>query len=631
MKLLLLICFIVSFNLAAYNKEKHKVPTKIAFDLVGQCSNYFQNLHLSKTAKQIIISANESIDKPSVSRGWNWHFYDKGYSSATPIIHNNWLGMNRSLHLLFETKVKELNKLVSRDNGSFDLYKVVGQLMHLIQDMAVPAHVAPIYHAAWNKDDFDSYTPKTLPTINFKTSDCELYTSSISNPSKLLEKLANFTLGQLDKTAYRDLKWKNFWKPFDRNIKGEKSGFSNYGFCSSFGADNGEMNHECYVPMEIKDEFYNQQLIQASIASFELLVYVNRILQDETDFPNEKDGSDYILLKADSFRFENDMFSPTNDDQNYTYGMAWSWGDFKARKHILNFQKDKELLWGLLPKTSLKEDRFFQIGLTNFTPDNLSSYDPIIDDRPYASLLYLHSEITKYNENTAYTIGTTYGFSGLRLGGKLQAVWHDFLRWSLNSNEPVEPKGWSNQVNDGGAFSGKLNFSAHKRLSDLSSGANFDLVLNAEAYIGYYIGADIGATLIVGCDILPFVNCEPLTYRLPHHVTSLAKPMSSGNKNAGSSDKWKPIITSLRNSYMFFNISEAYVDYNLFLQCGDRAAHCFESEQLNKEITEMTLGIVLPFESWELTLSVHKRDREFNINGEGREHEWGGFTINWKY
>ena len=205
-----------------------------------------------------------------------------------------------------------------------------------------------------------------------------------------------------------------------------------------------------------------------------------------------------LWRNPDSFRFDNDVFySRSNDDQNYTYGLIWDWSSNKARQHYLHTESLQNVLFDKISwiSSDYSTDYHYQFGLTNFTPDNLSSLELVSDDRPYANLLYSTSEIYRIRNNESWGIGVTLGLIGTDIGEILQSGDHALVRKVSNSSTPVDPKGWDHQISDGGEPTAKIDFSYHRRLV---SSSYIDIAVSTGMELGYYRSARAGIVAKMG-------------------------------------------------------------------------------------------------------------------------------------
>ena len=269
--------FIFSFNVNAFDGEKHIQPSNDAVALYNKCKGYYPNkfdLDLSEKDKETIARNSSKVDNISFSRAWNWHFYDKKFNYETRKpgnIDSGFLWMNRSLHKIF---TKKSEKLLKHKKNKKRLLKYSGIVLHYIQDMAVPAHVAPIYHVSWKKDKFDSYTPRKLRQVNVTKSECKGYIDNKSSPISILETLANSTLDSIRTKINEQLYWTAFWNIYPEKPDNNKDGFSTYGKCGNIFGDT--TNTDCKVDIAIYDKYFNSRYEEAVKASVELLVLVGR-------------------------------------------------------------------------------------------------------------------------------------------------------------------------------------------------------------------------------------------------------------------------------------------------------------------------------------------------------------------
>ena len=163
-------------------------------------------------------------------------------------------------------------------------------------------------------------------------------------------------------------------------------------------------------------------------------------------FSQEKKGS---FIKQVSLYHENDaFFAPKNQDDNYTAGL---------RIDVVT----KELkFWQPFFKLKANDSKYYShinFGFQSFTPTKISATEVLRDDRPYASYTFLSLGRTQLFKNTAFYSELSIGALGLPLTEKAQIYIHknNFL-----GTERLVPRGWDNQIEDGGhlAINYKLNY-----------------------------------------------------------------------------------------------------------------------------------------------------------------------------
>ena len=146
---------------------------------------------------------------------------------------------------------------------------------------------------------------------------------------------------------------------------------------------------------------------------------------------------------------ENDFLAISNKDENYT-GSIKIEAQFPELIKWLPFFKYKN------PEESLTIQRF-GIGGLAYTPQNLAATQPVIDDRPYASLMFINIGNTSYNLVNGAVLQSEFviGAIGTSLPGNAQAYIHEH-NW-FGSTRDV-PMGWDNQIGYHGSFI--LNYNA---------------------------------------------------------------------------------------------------------------------------------------------------------------------------
>lgn len=182
----------------------------------------------------------------------------------------------------------------------------------------------------------------------------------------------------------------------------------------------------------------------------------------------------------------NDLFSFSNEDQDFTAGAAFTLGGERAKNHVLSL--DGPLGWvdRILGIERYYSDGNFpghalQTGLILFTPNDLTTSEPIQDDRPYANLIYLSSSRLSHHPSkaVAYQSTLTLGVLGLPVAEHLQSGVH-----RLTGGD--EPNGYDHQISDGGEPTFRYAVSRYALLSSGVRGRHsYDVRFGVEASLGY--------------------------------------------------------------------------------------------------------------------------------------------------
>lgn len=242
--------------------------------------------------------------------------------------------------------------------------------------------------------------------------------------------------------------------------------------------------------------------------------------------------------------FDNDVLWEPAFDQDYTMGLEFVGSGCWVRRARLTAPLDG-LDWltrvGRL-HAELREDdvaadravsesdgraftnHSFSFGNSAFTPSKarLAETSALLDDRPYASLLYLKVRRSATRRDRAIVSDLTVGILGLGLG--------EWVQTEIHRGRDVLPGGWRNQISDGGELTAKYRVSPRWRLLDAfpkecrdlgrddagilaklpasrrracwpKAGAlpfGFDLSAAVEANVGYYTNAGGGLRARLG-------------------------------------------------------------------------------------------------------------------------------------
>jgi len=269
----------------------------------------------------------------------------------------------------------------------------------------------------------------------------------------------------------------------------------------------------------------------------------------------------------------NDVFSET--DNYYTHGTVISYlSDHEPREH-----------W-LLNKDTVAER--ISIGQYIYTPSDIEIQDLIVDDRPYAGLLYLNGISYFKSENRTRSFSTLIGIVGdMSLAGYAQKTVHK----AIGSKKPM---GWDNQLDNEVVLN--VAYTQNNRIysnnyMDLSIYHGGSLGnLNTQLLIGSMIRA--GFDKFSYCDL---VNFEPIPKR---------------------SVMWY-------NFNIFLAMDQRVVAHNILLD-GNTFS---ESHSVDKEylVSELMYGISYRYGNWKTIYSSHIRSKEFE--GQKDNFSFGTLSI----
>jgi len=191
----------------------------------------------------------------------------------------------------------------------------------------------------------------------------------------------------------------------------------------------------------------------------------------------------------------------TNEDRDYTMGIA---AEFFWQKEYGIYPLDglvKTAGEWLGIKDTDNIDYSFMLGTLAYTPDDLSDSQPIYNDRPYASLIYLSNKRVRANESKALAAEILLGVIGSRLPGEAQTAFHRWYRDYHNlesTDDPVDPKGWRHQISDGGELTLRLRLTKSELIEELIYPGSFDIATTIGLSLGFQTNANVGLTMRLG-------------------------------------------------------------------------------------------------------------------------------------
>ncbi|MES9965270.1 MAG: lipid A deacylase LpxR family protein [Candidatus Sedimenticola sp. 20ELBAFRAG] len=311
---------------------------------------------------------------------------------------------------------------------------------------------------------------------------------------------------------------------------------------------------------------------------------------------------------------DQDLFSADNQDRNYTQGLGVAWfGKRVTSDYFLTNTARKKVndWWGLDQAFDKEPSHSFMLGLTAFTPDDLSASAPIYDDRPYASLLAFTSNRVALDstETSSLRTGFTLGILGLDLGRGLQTWLHDKLGGD-------RPQGWHNQISDGGEPT--FLYSVERRdtlFKGYDSWVDWDISSSVGGNIGYYTNASLGLDLRMGRIKTSFHEHNPAPFDPFNKALKRTSPTPSSGKDA----------------YLWFRYRANLFAYNALLQGQFRdSAVTFDSDRLHRLVHEFGAGVTWDLSNY-FTLTLAQYVRSSDIKGPNeRDHHYGGIYLTWR-
>jgi len=311
------------------------------------------------------------------------------------------------------------------------------------------------------------------------------------------------------------------------------------------------------------------------------------------------------------FYLDQDLAVPIlNEDRDYTMGIAaeFFWQDKNAGLYPLDGTIKRIGQWLGLQEKDDKIVRSFMLGSVTYTPDDLADPDPIYNDRPYASLIYLSNKRVRVNRSNAVGIELQMGLLGLDFSGNIQTSLHRYYRDKTGDDTVVDPMGWDHQISDGGELTMRLRMSNLRLL--LENRGIWDFSGSWAVTLGYQTNISLGFSGRLG-----HLASSPWTIPFDPVNRGNFLPSLSGNEWYG----W--VAYRLR-----------LVGYDALLQGQFRNSDVtFDANEIRHILHEGGIGITFTYQPMQFTLAVNAKTSELNGGIDNRNHYWGGLYFNYRY
>lgn len=314
-----------------------------------------------------------------------------------------------------------------------------------------------------------------------------------------------------------------------------------------------------------------------------------------------------------AFYMDNDAFAPRPTDRDYTGGFSLTMAGRRATEGWWSLDGLRAATDHLFRLDHLYADRTLsrhseEVGVTVFTPGELSDPAKQVGDRPYASLIYLANTAAEVApaRNTAYLSTFTLGVLGAPVVGNLQRALHR----AIGSTEPV---GWENQISAGGEPTLRYAFARVNRIWRGTLGGSLgEMTSTWRGSIGYLTDASFGLATRIGEIRTPWWSYNP--------------------QIAEYAEKSVPVVASEgggEEHYLWAGFNVRARLYNAFLQGQFRHSEVtFSADQLNPLILEGWIGYTWAFRSgWRMSYVLRSQSSEIRNGPADRTETWGGVII----
>ena len=313
---------------------------------------------------------------------------------------------------------------------------------------------------------------------------------------------------------------------------------------------------------------------------------------------------------------DNDAFNGSSRDQDYTGGLAIT----LSGRRVLDFPISANTILDWFDRhTGVhqrdNDDTFclghaIQFGLVAFTPAQLESSKPIMDDRPYANLVFMTNSRFSVREDRsiAHQSHLTVGILGSPVAEWIQNGIH-----TLTGS--TKPKGYSFQISNGGEPTARYAVSRHALLRQGSArGKRFEITHSAEASVGFLTEVSVSVFGRWGVVSTPWWTFTPA------RASYSPQPRPTAARHANQ---------RMDERYLWAGFTLRARAYNAFLQGQFRHSDVvFSRDELNLLIPEFSIGVSTTVsDRWQLTYDIRYQGKEIRSGPAARNVIWAGISL----
>jgi len=299
---------------------------------------------------------------------------------------------------------------------------------------------------------------------------------------------------------------------------------------------------------------------------------------------------------------DQDLFVPfTNEDRDYTMGFAveFFWEKDKGLYPFDNLVRQAGELMGLSDSDNIVYS--FMLGTLAYTPDDLSNPQPIYNDRPYSSLIYLSNKRVRADDKNAIAAEVLFGVLGTNFSRNAQSAFHSQYRQIAGTTSPVEPRGWGNQISNGGELTMRLRFS-NSRLQFSRAGL-WDIASTVGLSLGFQTNASVALAIRFG-------SIKSKFWSLPYD------PVSRGNFLPG-----RPV-----SEWYFWSAFRTHlIGYDALLQGQFKSSEVkYTSAEIEPFVYDGAFGLTMGFKKSQLTFAANMKSSD--LKHISRQQVWGSIN-----
>lgn len=307
-------------------------------------------------------------------------------------------------------------------------------------------------------------------------------------------------------------------------------------------------------------------------------------------------------------QLDNDLFAGGGKrDRDYTGGMAVTQSGRDAADGWLSLDPVLERLDTFAATNAdasvVRHAR--QIGLMAFTPGDILAKQPLANDRPYASLLFVSNgrvRVAADNRN-AWSSSLAAGVLGLSLSERLHTAVHELVGSEL-------PQGYRNQISAGGEPTARYTLARH-HLWIANPAGTVDVKTTVQGSVGYLTETSAAISVRAGRFASAWWSFTP---ELTDYI---AAPTPVETQRA------RPEV------YFFSGVRVKARAYNAFLQGQFRdSAVTYSAAELRPILAEAWAGVVTQLlEQTQLSYTLNYQTAEVRRGAAARGALWGALQF----
>ena len=325
-----------------------------------------------------------------------------------------------------------------------------------------------------------------------------------------------------------------------------------------------------------------------------------------------------------AFYVDNDLFLNGDRDRDYTGGFALTLSGRRAKEYWYSLDRilsNADRLTGFEKLSGSERSvplHSLELGLVAFTPNDTSAQEPLANDRPYASLLFLSNtqQTVGFERGVAYQSTFTLGILGLPFVGELQQELHDVF-------DQDQPQGWKNQISDGGELTFRYAVSRQQTISKKhkANGKGYEVKTSYGGSVGFLTDAYVALSGRWGKINTPWWSFNPELTDYIKQDTPIA------------ADTSRVSLSRKSEFYFWSGVSLKLTIYNAFLQGQFRDNPVdYSTGDLEHVVADAWLGVTKQFKNAiRMSYVVRGRSAELRSGDAAREPAWAGFIFSRAY